>query len=108
MLLVCAKRDVEQELNRAWYVSAGLVAAAAALCGHEELPELGLVQAELVAEGADFFAGVGLDLHVGASGVEVDILRANGRCPRAVTVPPLVGAAPAARVWRATWPGVDR
>lgn len=68
MFLVGAEGQVEEHLRRRRNFAPGFVPATTALRGHEDLPELGLVHAELAAQLADFFAGVGLEFHVGAPG----------------------------------------
>lgn len=66
MFLVGAEGQVEEHLRRRRNFAPGFVAAAAALRGHEDFPEFGLVHAELAAQLADFFASIGLEFHVGA------------------------------------------
>lgn len=66
MFLVGADGQVEEHLRRRRNFAPRFVPAAAALSGHEDLPELGLVHAELAAQRADFFVGAGLEFRVGA------------------------------------------
>ena len=57
--------DVQERLDGVRDVAAGLVTATAALSGLEGGSELGLIEAELLAQSADFLAGVDLELHDG-------------------------------------------